>query len=392
MIELFEHQKEAVAQLQNGSVLWGNTGSGKSVTALAYYMKHHKDKDLYVITTAKKRDSLDWESDAAKFGISTERAHSIAGRITVDSWNNCAKYQDVQRSFFVFDEQRVVGSGAWVKSFIKIARRNNWVLLSATPGDTWMDYAPIFIANGFYKNVTHFKREHVVYAPYVKFPKIIRYLDTEKLERLRDQVLVEMPFDSHTRRIVNYLPCTHDKEAMTRLVKDRWNIFESRPIKDVGELFRLMRKVVNLDNSRLELLRDLMKVHPRLVVFYNFDYELELLRTLSTEINVAEWNGHRKQPVPPDDESWLYLVQYQAGSEGWNCTSTDAMVLYSLTYSYKNHAQAQGRIDRLDTPFTDLYYYILVSDARIDGLVLKALKAKRNFNERKMTQKVTELV
>lgn len=388
MIELMDHQKDAVALLRSGSVLYGGVGSGKSATALAYYMKDHLGKDIYVITTAKKRDSLDWESESSKFGISTERRYSCGGVLVVDSWNNISRYDDPAYSgcFFIFDEQRVVGSGAWVKSFIRIARRNSWVLLSATPGDTWMDYAPVFIANNFYKNFTQFKQEHVVYAPYVKFPKVVRYLGIARLEELRNEVLVEMPYLKHTERILNYLDCGYDVEAMNRAVRDRWHVFEDRPIKDVGELFRVMRKISNTDPSRLEMVKMLMKTHPRLVIFYNFDYELEILRGLKEWVEVAEWNGHIKQKVPPADQKWVYLVQYQSGAEGWNCTSTDAMILYSLTYSYKNHVQSMGRIDRLDTKFSDLYYYVLTTSAPIDRMILGALRSKKTFNERKVAK------
>jgi len=83
----------------------------------------------------------------------------------------------------------------------------------------------------------------------------------------------------------------------------------------------------------------------------------------------------------PDDERWVYLVQYNAGAEGWNCTSTDCIVFYSLTYSHKIFEQSQGRIDRLDTPFTDLWYYILMSQARVEKMIWKALLGKRDFHE-----------
>lgn len=395
-MELMKHQKDAIRLLGNGRVLYGGVGNGKSATAIGYYIEREAPRDIVVITTAKKRDSLDWEGTAAKFGISTRRDLSRFGSITVDSWNNIGRYCDVRDDdspgrFFIFDEQRLVGSGAWVKAFLKIAKHNRWIMLSATPGDTWIDYAPLFIANGWYKNFTHFKQEHVVYAPYVKFPKIVRYVNTDKLERLKNQILVEMPYKKHTNRIMNYINVDFDKELWDRAVKDRWNPFDDVPIKDVGELFRVMRKIVNTDPSRFNMVLDLMKLHPRLIVFYNFNYELDILRLLNEppyndgSFEVAEWNGHVKDPVPTG-ERWVYLVQYVAGSEAWECTATDAMVLYSLTYSYKNFMQAQGRIDRLDTPYTDLYYYILCSWAPIDNAIRRALREKKSFNESEMAK------
>lgn len=380
-MELMEHQKQAVQNLGNGKILWGGVGTGKSIAVLAYYVEKEAPKDIYVITTAKKRDSYEWEGDAARFAIGTRKSETVAGVITVDSWNNINKYVDVEDAFFIFDEQRVVGHGMWVKSFIKIAKKNAWVLLSATPGDTWMDYIPVFIANGLYKNATEFKREHCVYAPFSKYPKVIRYLNVPQLEKYRNMLLVEMPYLKHTNRVVEEIETDYDREMFRKATVERWHPYENRPLQDVGELFRVMRKIVNSDSSRLDAILSLMRSHPCMVIFYNFDYELEILRSLSAWTTVAEWNGHRKQPIPNTD-SWVYLVQYVAGAEGWNCIQTDTMVFYSLTYSYKNFEQAMGRIDRLNTPFSTLHYYVLLSNSVIDRAVRKAQQQKKLFNER----------
>lgn len=392
MWQTWDHQDDVIDLLDSGKILYGAVGSGKSRAALAYYMKkefnfrlwHEENvwKHIYVITTAKKRDSLDWEREAAYFGIGTEEHCTVGGILTVDSWNNIKNYEGVKDGFFIFDEQRLVGHGSWVRSFLRIAKQNRWILLSGTPGDHWLDYAPVFIANGFYKNITAFKREHVLYEPYVRYPKIKGFLNHHKLELLRNDILVEMPYIKHTERFLNWIDVSHDAGLWKKVTKERWHVYEDRPLKDVAELFRVMRKVVNSDPSRLEAIRYLLRAHPRLVIFYNFDYELEILRKLSDEIPVFEWNGHQKDRLP-ESGKWVYLVQYVAGAEGWNCVETDAMVLYSLTYSYKNFIQAQGRIDRLDTKFSSLYYYIFVSNSKIDRAVRASLGMKKSFNERK---------
>jgi len=380
MVNLYPHQRKAVDELKNGSILWGGVGTGKSLVAATYYVEKEAPRDVYVITTAKKRDSLDWEGEFIKYGVYKSKDATTAGVLTVDSWNNIKKYNDVSGAFFIFDEQRLVGSGAWVKSFLKIARKNRWILLSATPGDVWMDYAPVFIANGFYKNRTEFKTQHVVYSPYTKFPKIDHYVNTDRLEAYRRALLVEMPYLRHTVRKSVDVHVEYDKVLFDKVLNDRWNVYEERPIRDAAELFMLMRKVVNSDPSRLEAVRELMKKHPRLIVFYNFDYELEILRTLNDEVVVAEWNGHKHQEIPNTDR-WVYLVQYTAGAEGWNCTTTDATVFYSQTYSYRTWHQAHGRIDRLNTPYSELFYYRLLSVSLIDKIIVNAIRQKRNFNE-----------
>lgn len=388
-VNLYPHQRVAVDKLSHGKILWGGVGTGKSITAAAYYMEKQAPRDVYVITTAKKRDSLDWEKEFARFGVGKTRDATLAGVLTVDSWNNIVKYKNVRGAFFIFDEQRLVGSGAWAKAFIHIAKpqnKNAWIMLSATPGDTWLDYIPVFIANGFYKNRTEFKLEHVVYNTYSKFPKVDHYVNTGKLIKYRDQLLVHMPYKRHTTRMVENIRVEYDAELHQRVLKDRWHVYENRPIRNIAELFLVMRRVAYSHPSRLAALRALMKKHNRLIVFYNFDYELEALRTLASEIAVAEWNGHKHELIP-DVEKWVYLVQYVAGAEGWNCIKTDATVFYSLTYSYKNWHQAHGRIDRLNTPFSILFYYVLMSDSTIDKAVVESLKEKKSFNEAKFVKK-----
>lgn len=380
MLELAPHQEKVLPRLRNGSILWGGVGTGKSRVAVAYYQKQEAPRDVYVITTAKKRESLDWTGEFAAIGVGRDRS-DFGGQLVVDSWNNISKYSNIYGAFFIFDEQRLVGSGVWTKSFLKIAKRNHWIMLTATPGDNWLDYIAVFVANGFYQNRTQFKREHVVYSPFSKFPKVERYLGVGTLVRHRNAVLVEMPYTRHTVRVSKDVKVEYDKSMYDKATRDRWNEYLQRPVRDVGELFYLWRKIVNSDPSRLAAVRTLMKCHPRIIVFYNFDYELEILRTLAASVPVAEWNGHKHEEIP-DTESWVYLVQYIAGSEGWNCVITDTIIFYSLPFSYKLFHQAHGRIDRLGTQYLLLNYFVLLSSAPIDRAVQKSILAKKNFNER----------
>ena len=379
-VKMDPHQKAALSKLEDGNILWGGVGSGKSRVALAYYMLTEQHEDVYVITTAKKRDSMDWETEAARFGIGKARNATFAGVLTIDSWNNLHKYTDVKNAFFIFDEQRLVGSGKWVKAFLKIAKQNRWIMLSATPGDTWLDYIPVMVANGFYRNRTEFKHEHVIYAPFSKYPKVERYVNVQRLVRQRNQILVHMPYPTEKVRHPITMWCEFDEITMARVSHGRWNIFEDKPIRDIADLFHQMRKVTNSDPSRLSAVWELLEKHPRLIIFYNFDYELAILRTLkdSEEHAYAEWNGHKHQEIPETDK-WIYVVQYIAGAEGWNCTTTDAVCFWSLTYSYKLWEQAHGRIDRINTPFEHLYYYTLRSKAAIDRAIWRSLKSKKNF-------------
>lgn len=398
---LFPHQLEALPKIKNGCILWGGVGSGKSLTALAYYyLRNGGDmsfligdgyapmddvgiKDLYIITTALKRDKLEWESELKHYCIyPTQNLYS--NRIVIDSWNNIKKYKDVKNAFFIFDEDRVTGNGVWVKTFLKISKFNEWIILSATPGDTWNDYIPVFLANGFYKNKKEFNREHVVFSRFVDYPKVDRYINTRRLVRLRNSILIPMPDNRHTVPHHETLKCHYDFIKYRITNKNRWDPFKEQPIETAAELCYLQRKIVNSDPSRATLVKQVHNLKKKVIVFYNFDYELDILKGINygKETKIAEWNGHKHQEIP-EGKDWVYLVQYTAGCEGWNCVKTDTIIFYSQNYSYKVMEQASGRINRLNTPYRDLYYYHLKSDATIDLAISRALAKKKKFNEGK---------
>lgn len=374
MIELYPEQKDAIQKMHNGCILNGAVGTGKSRTALAYANQKEKGKDIYIITTAKKRDSKEWEAEAKPFRFKT---------VVIDSWNNIKKYKNVYGCFFIFDEQRVVGSGAWVKSFLKITKKNHWILLSATPGDTWKDYIPVFIANGFYKNRTEFNMKHVIYKPYMNFPVIDRYIDEYELVSQRNQVLVHMRANRKIKKEKKKITCMYDRIKYKKIFRDRWDVFENKPIEETGKLCYLLRRVVNEDEDRINALKVLLCDHPKVIIFYNYTPELNILRQVAKEMkfDIGEWNGEVHSEVPTS-KKWVYLCQYTAASEGWNCITTDTIIFYSLSYSYKAITQAEGRIDRTNSPFDILYYYYLQSTAPIDLAIARALHEKRDFNER----------
>lgn len=419
---LFDYQAAALKKMRNGCILNGGVGSGKSLTAVTYYyalqggepyyikmdingkwdndywysvktdIKYYKPVlpemkkpcDLYIITTARKRDTGEWEDELVHFFLSSEpKLNRYSNKVVIDSWNNIKKYISVENAFFIFDEQKVVGNGTWVKSFLKIARKNKWILLSATPGDTWMDYVPVFIANGYYRNRTDFTSQHAIYSRFTKYPKIERYINEGKLIKYKKELLIEMT-DRRTTISNNFnIFADYDKERYDFVVKNRWNIYTNEPIINAAEYCLVLRRIVNSSEDRQQKVLDILKKHPKAIIFYSHNYELEILRKLMEDNNYiyAEWNGHKHQPVPIGD-AWVYLVEYTAGCEGWNCITTDTTIFYSLNYSYKVMQQASGRINRLNTPYTNLYYYKLLSKSKIDTSINATLLRKKKFNQR----------
>lgn len=394
---IYSYQRKAIESLRNGSVLVGGVGSGKSITALVYFLEKvcgmkewsrdgfTRHVPLYIITTARKRDTDEWLAECMRFCLHTNPEKNLFDiPLVIDSWNNVAKYADVSNAFFIFDEQKAIGSGLWAKTFIKIAAKNEWIMLSATPGDTWLDYIPLFVANGFYKNRSEFLREHVIFSRYTSYPKVERYIGEQKLARLKEKVTVRMigrvaKDIRHMDIITNY-----NEKNYEFVLKNRWNIFSEEPIKNASEYARVLRTIVNSDLSRIDACKRLLQIHDRVLIFYNFDYELEILRGLKNELNipVAEWNGHKHEDIP-EGSRWAYLVQYTAGAEGWECTKTNVTIFYSQNYSYKIMVQAAGRINRLNSPYDEMLYYHLRSSSSIDNHILKAVNNKQTFNEQR---------
>lgn len=396
-IGLYDYQKEAVNKLKNGRILCGSVGSGKSRTGIYYYFKENggsftdhyecmvNPQDLYIITTAKKRNSLEFEGELSHFLLSTHpETNHYKNKVVIDSWNNIKKYEKIEGAFFLLDEQRISGRGAWTKSFLKIAKHNNWILLTATPGDSYLDYVPVFIANGFYKNRSEFEREHVIYSHHTSFPMIDRYVNTTRLNRLRDLILVKMNYEHKINTHHEDVFVSHDITAYKSVMKSRWNPYKDEPIQNASGLCYVLRKIVNSDQSRIKEVKRIVAEKLKVIVFYSFDYELNLLKNgnYGSDVVVAELNGHHHEEVPHASK-WVYLVNYAAGAEAWECISTNTIIFYSQHYSYKTMVQAAGRVDRLNTPYTDLYYYHLKSRSGIDLAISTALKNKKKFNENK---------
>lgn len=390
------HQRDAIRKISNGNVVVGATGSGKSLVGLVYYYtnilegsvepfrKPTKSVSLYIITTATKRDSLDWNSECAEFALSTNQEASVNGiKVVIDSWNNIKKYKDIRGGFFLFDEQKTTGYKRWSKIFIRIAKNNRWILITATPSDRWMDLLSVFIANGFYKNKRDFVNQHVTYNPYVKYPSITGYRNVNKLRILKKRIFVIIDYQSPSIIENKVISVDYDVDALTQIEKTEWNPFTDSPIINLSEFASVLRRSLNSHPSRINEAIRIRNTVKKLIVFYNFNFELEILKHGYSGIKIGELNGHRHDALPVGSD-WVYLVQYNSGNEAWECFTTNHMLFYSLNYSFRIMTQAKGRINRLTSGFNYMYYYYLVSNHWLDKGIQKALNKKRDFNNKEI--------
>lgn len=400
-LEMNEEQIDAAKRMRNGCILSAEVGLGKSRTGLAYYYisvlggslringkgtfrKPKRKIPLYIITTATKRDTGDWESEMVPFLLSTNKENSICHiPVTIDSWNNIKKYKDVAGAFFLLDEDKVTGDGVWAKSFIRIAKHNQWVILTASPGDNWGDYISVFIADGFYKNKSDFNQQHAVWKNFGTFWKVTDYVNTKRLYKIRNAITVKMEKKRKTVPHKEEVVVDYDARTYKAIMKKRWDPYANAPVENISKLCQLLRRVCNEDPSRIEAVKTILKGYDRAIIFYNYDYELEILLKIGKELNIPTYqrNGHVHDHLPKS-KRWLYLCQYISAAEGWNCITTNVIIFYSLNYSYKMMTQAEGRINRMNTKYIDLYFYEIRSNSPIDRGIVRALANKKDFNER----------
>lgn len=371
-ISMYEYQLEAIDKLQSGMILWGNVGSGKSRTSLYFYCKNYSNKKLLIITTAQKRNNGEWLEECKVFGL----------KPIIDSWNNIRKYEKYENCFIIFDEDHLTGYGAWSKTFIKMAKCNDWLVLTGTPGDNYSEFMTVFIAKGWYKNKRDFEENHVIYSRYSKYPKVDRYINQGLLEKHRRDILVKMFVEKRPRVHKEIVITQYDISKYKKAYKEKRDE-NNKPFKNATAFCLYLRKICNEDESKIVKVRELLLKHNKVIIFYNYIYEkeilLKLLKTMKT-FNVGEYNGQHHDDIPIG-ERWAYLCQYTAASEGWNCLLCDTMIFFSMSYSYKAMEQAAGRINRVNTPYKDLYYYYLRTTSGIDLSINRALSTKRNFNE-----------
>ena len=394
-------QQEAVDKLQSGNILVAGTGAGKSRTGLYWYFKENggafigdeykpmtDPKDLYIITTAEKRNTHDWDKEMSLYLLSTNpEANHYQNKVVVNSWQQISKYKTVSGAYFLFDEDHLTGTGEWVKSFLKIAKNNKWIILTATPGDKYEDYGPVFVANGYFSSISEFKQRHIIYDYRPGWPRFVKCVGTARLDRLKQRIIVRMNYEHKVEVHSTDILCDYDTVLYKTVVRQRWNPYENKPIENASQYCYCLRRITNLDESRVEACKEIVNQRNRVIIFYNHDPELYLLREVDfgPDVAIAELNGHKHEAIP-DTPRWVYLVNYAAGAEAWECTKTDTVIFYSQNYSYKTMVQAAGRIDRRNTPFSDLYYYHLKSRAPIDLAIEQCIKAKKKFNENTFAQ------
>ena len=133
---------------------------------------------------------------------------------------------------------------------------------------------------------------------------------------------------------------------------------------------------------KLEAFKDLIdSTEDRLIVFYNFNEELQKMAELVEDRSISIVNGATKDLTAYEEHSnSITFVQYQAGAKGLNLQKANKIIYFTLTQSCEDWMQSKKRIHRMGQEKTCFYYYLMCKKS-VEEEILKALESGRDYTD-----------
>lgn len=406
-MQLYAFQKQYLQGLPAKYIFAADTGTGKTVMALAHYDKHAYLKPLLILAPASKVQTGDWDREIKEY---------FAGRFVpeYEIWSyekfsrvpSIAQYKKTgdrgvwrdwlnrhPRGFAMIADEvhkaKNPQSGVGKRVFEVAAACDVFLGLSATPlPNGWIDAANYFKIFKFTQNITAFKKRYCNIQTYKGFPEIVGYYHEGELQSnwnhiakpLSKQMALDLP---PITTVPISLPAGPN---YIKVQKER--LFGDKFLDNPSALMHALRqsiiepKVVWL-NSFLEGVSD------NVVIFYNYVEErqqiLAMIKKSHKRRQVFRQDGE-KHEVPGKDK-WgglrrtITLAQYQSGSTGIELTYAATTVYFSPTYSYSNYEQSIGRIERHGQS-KKMTLYLLCAPTTLEKDVWAALRNKKDFQEK----------
>lgn len=228
-------------------------------------------------------------------------------------------------------------------------------------------------ANGFplrvidgYKNVDRLKKKMRAYG--------CHFLKTEDFIDLPEQIdqTIRIPISKEYRIFRKDRICTIND---TELVGDT----------TLTKLLNERQLCGQYNQEKLEAFRDLVEsTNDRLIVFYNFNAELEKLWDIANECNkpVSVVNGKERDTFNyTRDENSITFIQYQAGAMGLNLQKANRIIYYTPPLSSELFEQSKKRIHRIGQGKTCFYYY-LTCKGSVEEKIYKTLAMRKDFTDK----------
>ena len=136
--------------------------------------------------------------------------------------------------------------------------------------------------------------------------------------------------------------------------------------------------------NKLEALKDLLESSDdRIIIFYNFNNELDSIKELCEELNrpVSEVNGQVKDLTNWNEQNNTVLLgQYQAASMGLNLQQANKIIYFTPPLSSELFEQSKKRISRIGQT-RNCFYYLLICKNSIEEKIYKTLEERRDFTD-----------
>lgn len=422
--ELYEHQKEALQQTsdKNRVAYYHDMGLGKTFTGGEKMMQLGAKVNLVICQKSKIDDWIEhFKTHYDKIWV-LNLTNVPQFNMFVDEWI-CSKYKDTMPQCvavinydlvwrrpelkqlhdftLMLDESSLIQNETAKRTkFIMKLNYQNLILLSGTPTggkyeklysqlkmlgyemtkksfyNMYVDFHydnrqgfPLMIIDG-YKNVERLKKKMRDYG--------CHFLKTEEVLTLPDQNFIPVKIKK------NSLYGEFMKNRIVR-VPNKQNVF----VELVGDttLTKLLyaRQLCGAySNEKLKAFTDLVEsTNDRLIVFYNFNNELEQLKYVcdALERPYSVVNGTDKDLYAYDNfNGSITLIQYQAGAMGLNLQKANKIIYFTPPLSSELYEQSKKRIHRIGQQFS-CFYYNLICTGSVEEKIYKTLEMRKDYTE-----------
>lgn len=382
-------------------------GAGTGKTYIAIHTAALLDKNAYLIVICPKgkHEEKDWDKSIDSYNkVTGSNLHydTITFGKTRNPKNMKPIYDKLKLlgdGILIVDEVHAIkgvttGQGRAVIDLSQNSKIKKVINLSATDiPNTPFDAAAYMIMNKLYRNITHFKSEHVarIHPEYfnpiyegpadLKNPKQYKeniqktsvFVDTKRIlpkahnyyeiiDLYKDSKYVEPlfntekhPFDDQTKRT----SVGHYRQVL-KYYQDGW-------YRSKAEANMVLRELVAKDpNRKYTLYKLLNKLLPQqdekhIIVTYRFNCELEAIKDVINKLNIdfefRQINGQKKQLTKSKHKKSIIALQYQAGGAGIELKYAPTSIFYAPTNSYQDFEQVKGRnVRRFMTDRIEHYY------------------------------------
>lgn len=405
-MKLYKFQQDIVNQLHNKyrCAVFSGCGTGKTIIC-GELLKYHTGKILLVCQASKVDDWIEhfttYYPSVKLFNLrkaqQLEQFNAYQSRcIGVVNYDLIYRREINRFNTLVLDESSEIKYDNTKKSrtILKmVSPKTSVILLSGTPcGGHYENLYTQAKLLGLGMTKTEYWNRYVNWyeipipgRPY-SIKKVVGYKNVDDLiNRLskcgavfvKSEDVLDLPEQTFTVKTV-------DKPiALKRFERDGSVVVYGKEYVAANVLVELTasRQLCNSKDKQQAFIDLINSINDRVVVFYNFDSELDTLKTLVKDRPIAEVNGHTNtEQIYHDNDNCVLFVQYQAGARGLNLQDGNKIIYYSLTLSSDLFEQSKKRIHRIGTKYP-CFYWILQTKDSVEESIYKSLNRQEDYNE-----------